>query len=104
MAALLRLLFVFLLFTFFRYVFNGLVAGLSRARQARGRARPPSQKPGVPQVKTGRMVRDPVCGTFVAQELSLTARTDNETFYFCSGNCRDSYLATLRQPQRSKAR
>ena len=105
MAALLRLLFVFLLFTFFRYLFNGLVAGLSRARQRRGPTRPPSQKkPGVPQVKTGRMVRDPVCGTFVAQELSLTARGDNETLYFCSGHCRDTYLATLRQPERSKAR
>ncbi len=102
MAALFRLLFIVLVFTLVRYLFNGLLAGLSRAR--RGPATPPPVKPGVPQVKTGRMVRDPLCGTFVAQELSLTARVNNETFYFCSGNCRDSYLAALRQPQRSKAR
>ena len=38
-----------------------------------------------------KLVRDPVCGTFVAQkpELSLTRR--GETHYFCSEKCRNAF-------------
>ena len=47
-----------------------------------------------PDMKAPRpvtLVRDPVCGTFVAprQELSLTA--GGETHYFCSEKCRREY-------------
>jgi len=39
-----------------------------------------------------RLVRDPVCGTHVAEELAIAARTGNEMVHFCSTECRDKYL------------
>jgi len=39
-----------------------------------------------------RLVRDPVCGTHVAEELAISVRTGNEVIHFCSAECRDRYL------------
>ena len=40
------------------------------------------QTPGV------KLVRDPVCGVFVAPSTALVARAHGETAYFCSEKCR----------------
>jgi YHS domain-containing protein len=37
------------------------------------------------------LVRDPVCGTFVAPSTSLSFGTGARTRYFCSENCRRTY-------------
>ena len=65
--------------TFWR-VIDGLIEGAGGSTR-RKRAIRPSVK----------LVRDPVCGTFVAprQELSLTAA--GETHYFCSDKCRREF-------------
>ena len=42
---------------------------------------------GVPQAG-GRMVKDPVCGTYVVQTRALTASRGEETAWFCSEACR----------------
>jgi hypothetical protein len=41
------------------------------------------------------LVRDPVCGTFVARDRAVSARVDGETRYFCSAACRDAALHGL---------
>ena len=38
-----------------------------------------------------KLVRDPVCGTFVAPAESFALRAGGETHYFCSAQCRDSF-------------
>jgi len=38
-----------------------------------------------------RLVRDPVCGTWVAPAESLALRTGSHTHYFCSAECRESF-------------
>jgi YHS domain-containing protein len=38
-----------------------------------------------------KLAKDPVCGTWVPQGESLALRTGNETHYFCSAECRDSF-------------
>jgi YHS domain-containing protein len=38
-----------------------------------------------------KLVRDPVCGTWVAPGESLALRTGSETHYFCSAECRDNF-------------
>jgi YHS domain-containing protein len=38
-----------------------------------------------------KLVRDPVCGTWVAPGESLAFRTAGETHYFCSVECRESF-------------
>jgi len=76
---LLGVLFLLIAQAFWRVV-EGIVQG---AGGSSGRSR--SVKPSL------KLVRDPVCGTFVAprQELSLTAR--GETHYFCSEKCRREF-------------
>ena len=40
----------------------------------------------------GKLVRDPVCGTYVAAAQALSADRNAETFHFCSEECRDKFL------------
>ena len=37
--------------------------------------------------------KDPVCGTFVAPEVAVTAKVGGQVVYFCSQKCRDQYAA-----------
>lgn len=41
------------------------------------------------------LVRDPVCGTFVARDRALSAAIGGETRHFCSAACRETALAGL---------
>jgi YHS domain-containing protein len=38
-----------------------------------------------------RMVRDPVCGTFVLPERAVTLAERGQAVHFCSASCRDKY-------------
>jgi len=49
---------------------------------------PRRSAPPAPEV---RLVRDPVCGTFVVPGKALTAGAGDGTQYFCSERCRDQY-------------
>ena len=40
-----------------------------------------------------KLVRDPVCGTYVAQNPALSLTTGRTTHYFCSEECRSKYRA-----------
>lgn len=47
-----------------------------------------------PKVSTGgELKKDPVCGTYVSTETSVTKRVAGQTIYFCSPACRDKYRA-----------
>jgi YHS domain-containing protein len=48
---------------------------------------------GVPL--TGELKKDPVCGTYTPAGTSLQQTVRGQTFYFCSAQCRDKYLASL---------
>ena len=39
-----------------------------------------------------RLVRDPVCGTHVAEVLAIPLREGGELVHFCSAACRDKYV------------
>jgi YHS domain-containing protein len=58
----------------------GMIDGVSGGRKGSG---PPER--GV------RMVRDPVCGTFLPPEHALTLTDRGAVRYFCSEKCRDAY-------------
>lgn len=51
-----------------------------------GRSGPPASPPAV------KMVRDPVCGTYVVPGRALELARGRETLYFCSEKCRDQYF------------
>jgi YHS domain-containing protein len=70
-----------------------------------GRRRPVSQPGpagsrggrGAPSEKTiAKLVRDPQCGTYVAENTAIAARHGGEVLHFCSDRCRDEYLASPR--------
>jgi YHS domain-containing protein len=41
---------------------------------------------------TRRLVRDPVCGTHVAEVLAIPLREGGDLVHFCSAACRDKYV------------
>jgi YHS domain-containing protein len=46
-------------------------------------------------VATGEMVKDPICGAYIAADSSISAR-DGETVYrFCSYDCRDAFVRRI---------
>jgi len=51
------------------------------------------QDTGVPR----RLVRDPVCGTHVAEEVSISLREGSELVHFCSAACRDAYAGRAKK-------
>jgi YHS domain-containing protein len=44
-----------------------------------------------------KLVRDPICGTHVAERLALPLQNGAETLHFCSVACRDRYAAQTRK-------
>jgi YHS domain-containing protein len=44
-----------------------------------------------PAIRGKRLVKDPVCGMHLAEELALPMSADGETQYFCSQECRSKY-------------
>jgi hypothetical protein len=51
--------------------------------------------PAASPIGARELVRDPVCGTFVARDRALSATIGRETRHFCSAACRDAGLAGL---------
>jgi YHS domain-containing protein len=41
----------------------------------------------------GELKKDPVCGTYVSVDASVTKKVNGELVHFCSTNCRDKYRA-----------
>jgi YHS domain-containing protein len=54
-------------------------------------AKPAKQAP--PVSAGGELSKDPVCGTYVSADTSVTQRIDGQTVHFCSTACRDKYRA-----------
>jgi len=57
--------------------------------------------PGAVNEQTGlaarRLVRDPVCGMHVAEELSIPLRERGELVHFCSVACREKYVESAQR-------
>lgn len=43
------------------------------------------------------LLRDPVCGTYVAEEVAIPLREGGELVHFCSPACRDIYAGRARK-------
>ena len=44
---------------------------------------------------TGELKKDPACGTYISAVTSIKETVGGQTFYFCSKECRDKYVASL---------
>jgi YHS domain-containing protein len=76
-----------LLFWLLRSILRSMFAGVNSQV---------ATKPGrrVPPVSLGgELKKDPVCGTYVSADTSVTKRINGQTLHFCSPACRDKYRA-----------
>ncbi len=67
------------------------VAGWLVSRLIRGAVRPAAPE-RAPTPRTGEMVRDRVCNTFLPRSSALVERVGGETHYFCSERCRTQFV------------
>lgn len=44
-------------------------------------------------VATGELVKDPVCGSYIDADSSITVRNGDKVIRFCSYDCRDRFIA-----------
>lgn len=79
-----------IVFAVVRSILNSLLAAGSSNQKSRARRRTSRN------ALKGEMLKDPHCGMYVAKDLAVSARSGKETFYFCSDECRDSYLSVHR--------
>jgi YHS domain-containing protein len=54
----------------------------------------PSQAQGEP-AGGKRLVKDPVCGMHMAEELALPLEANGEVLHFCSAECRSKYESSM---------
>ena len=64
------------------------MTGSARPVQTGNSTGAPGSEPAMPGK---RLVKDPVCGMHIAEELALPFDADGETHYFCSQECRAKY-------------
>ncbi|HJN45623.1 MAG: hypothetical protein CL477_12250 [Acidobacteria bacterium] len=57
-----------------------------------------ASRPQVPPAERVRLVRDPVCGTYIDQSRALTTRRRGEVHHFCSEDCRAAFQQGKRAP------
>lgn len=76
------------IFLFLRALLRGFLASFRRPI-----TRPSATQPPPPSRTTGVLHKDPVCGTYVAEESALTRSVNGHAVYFCSAQCRDRYGA-----------
>ena len=77
----------------------GWLAGAAAAQQS-------AQRPANVSAPAERrqLFRDPVCGTHVPAEISLTVQELGQTHHFCSAECRNAFAAQHREaPRRASA-
>ncbi len=55
-----------------------------------GRSRPNAPPPR-PPARGGETFRDPVCGTYVSPEVSVSALFEGQRVHFCSQECMERY-------------
>ncbi|HTR36332.1 MAG TPA: hypothetical protein VMH80_10540 [Bryobacteraceae bacterium] len=92
--AIFELLLTAIVILFLRAVIGIVLKGFGQAMRA------PNQQQGGPNPvnessRTRELKKDPVCGTYIASDTSITETVGGQTFHFCSRQCRDKYVASL---------
>ena len=79
-------------------VFLLVLSALSFLRKAfsseKGRSTPRSPSSGPNRSRAGKLVKDPICGTYITPKGAISASRAGETFHFCSDECREKFVAT----------
>jgi YHS domain-containing protein len=84
----LRVILPLLVLWLVRGMFRSFFGGMNSQVAAKPiRPAPTKVSPG------GELRKDPVCGTYVSADTSVTKRINGQTVHFCSPTCRDKYRA-----------
>jgi len=81
---LLAILILLIARTFWKVV-DGMLEAAGGTTRQRAKSRGPAPV---------KLVKDPVCGTWVPPEEQLSAIADGSTYYFCSERCREAFGTT----------
>lgn len=89
----LRFLLLFLLAGFVYRAIGRLIGGVIDGATGRTGGPPDSRNRTTPreQATPARMVKDPVCGTFLVPGRGPSVQRDGDTVWFCSDRCRDAF-------------
>lgn len=88
-----RFLILIAVVAFIRYLIGMITRAVSSAVNPNPQAESgPSKSQGPREENQGELLRDPVCGVFVASATSVKKSVGGETVHFCSTACRDKYL------------
>ena len=87
LSRLVRFVFWVLIFSWAIKLVARMLGGASRREPAPGTG----GGEGDSALRSKRLVRDPICGMHLAEELALPMKASGETQYFCSDECRDKY-------------
>ena len=49
------------------------------------------------RISSGELVKDPICGTYVEKDNSISVRNGEEIIHFCSYECRKKYIARIEE-------
>ena len=73
-------------------VFVIVMVVMSALRGLLARKDPSVQQKRAGKVRSGKLLKDPICGTYVTAEESLSATRESQTFYFCSEECKEQFV------------
>ena len=89
----LRFLFWVLVVSWAVKLLGRAIGGAKAPRSAPGSA--PGSAPPEALGASKRLVKDPVCGMHMAEELALPLQTNGEVVHFCSQECRAKYESSM---------
>jgi YHS domain-containing protein len=84
-----RILLLIGLLYFLRGLLQGLF-GMGNPKAAGGRTST-NNRSGRQETQMGKMVQDPVCGTYIDARLAISNRVRGEDIYFCSSECQQKF-------------
>jgi YHS domain-containing protein len=82
-------------FLFWVLLVSWVVKLLGRAISGAGATPTAPSYPQREPAGSKRLVKDPVCGMHMAQELALPLEANGEVLHFCSEECRSKYESSM---------
>jgi YHS domain-containing protein len=83
-------------FLFWALVVSWAVKLLGRAVWGKSSSQPAPAPPEHEAVAgSKRLVKDPICGMHMAEELALPLKADGDVLHFCSEECRAKYESSM---------